>query len=66
MTTSRRMPNAPPEVRAANFRRYSKLTPEQARAIRASGEPQKLAAARYGVSVNNVSMIRRGMRWAYA
>lgn len=65
MTISRRMVDAPPDVRAANFCRHAKLTAADVREIRASSEPQKVVATRFGVSVNTVSMIRRRTRWRY-
>ena len=44
----------------------SKLTPQQARAIRESGQNRKLLAAQFGVSYSLVSLIKQGNRWPYA
>lgn len=48
-----------------NMRRgaNAKLTFALAEEIRASGESGPVLAARYGVSVSTISLIRRGVRW---
>lgn len=44
-------------------RASSKLTMEAARAIRASDEPAKALAERYGVTAANIHMVRRNITW---
>jgi hypothetical protein len=41
----------------------SKITPEQAAAIRADPRPSKLVAAEHGIDESNVRKIRRGETW---
>jgi hypothetical protein len=43
----------------------AKLTDETVRAIRASNEPQKVLAKRYGVTQSNISFIRSGKTWGH-
>lgn len=43
----------------------SKLTQDAVRAIRASNEPQRVLAARYGISDAHISRIRSGYVWAW-
>jgi len=47
-------------------RRKAKLTVAQVLAIRASAERNTALAARYGVSHQNVALIKRGMIWKKA
>lgn len=42
----------------------AKLTDEQVREIRASSEPQKALAARFGVDPSTVSLVKSGRTWA--
>lgn len=42
-----------------------KITPEIVREIRASGEPQKALASRFGVSVQTICDIRKGRSWKH-
>lgn len=44
-------------------RATSKLNMEAARAIRASDEPSKALAERYGVTAANINMVRRNVTW---
>lgn len=56
-----------PRKRAAvtnQQRKTAKLTLEQARAIRHSTTPSREEAAKYGVSSQTVTAIRRGILWA--
>lgn len=43
----------------------AKLTETQVQGIRASREPQKIIAYRYGISVPQVSLIRNGRVWRH-
>lgn len=54
-----------PVTAAVNTQRgkLAKLTLAQAREIRASDEPPKALAARYGVSLHRIYAIRRGDTW---
>jgi hypothetical protein len=50
-------------VEQGQNRRTSKVTAAVAAAVRASDEPQKVLAARYGVSQATISRIRRNTVW---
>lgn len=54
-----------PATQAENVQRgrLAKLSLEGVRAIRASTEPQRLLARRYGVSQGQISRIRTGVSW---
>jgi len=54
-----------PVTRSENIRRGlgSKLTIDDARAIKASTRPLKDVAAQYGITMSMVSQIRRGVAW---
>ena len=55
--------NAPEPVKGSRAR---KLDAEKARAIRASDEPSKVLADRYGVTPSNISAVRIGRTWKHA
>jgi hypothetical protein len=57
-----------PVTQTENIRRGAgtKLTIDEARAIRASAERQQTLADRYGISQPHVSCIKRGGAWAEA
>lgn len=42
-----------------------KLTPADVAAIRASQEPTKVLAARYGIHRSHVNRVRRGLKWKH-
>jgi len=50
-------------ITSANRLRQGKLDMEKARAIRASEEPAKVLAERYGVSQTLIGFVRRGISW---
>lgn len=62
--TARRSPASLIRLTSANRVRQGKLTMEKAREIRASDEPTKDLAERYGVSSTLIGYVRRGISWA--
>lgn len=48
---------------SAKARSRAKLTPEIVQEIKASSEPQRVIAAKYGIVQSTVSQIKRGVTW---
>lgn len=55
-----------PTVERPASKPFSKLTPEQARAIRFSGKSERELAAEYGISAGHAGDVKRGKSWKQA
>jgi hypothetical protein len=54
-----------PKRGRASSRLGRRLAPDEVRAIRASGERQGVLAIQYGVTLQTISLIKRGVTWGH-